>query len=210
MGFAEWWDQVAVSRMIKYGCGAERMTELRSDVIPLAQGAVFELGCGAGANQKLYDPARVTSFASVEPSLKLREFAMAEARKKGWQVDIQPGFGEALPFADESFDTVVCTFTMCSVGDQAQSLREMRRVLKPGGLLLYAEHGRAPDPDVLRWQERIEPVWKKVMGNCHLTRHVTRAIDEAGFTATPLARQYMTPGPRWAGWMEWGSAVKSG
>lgn len=210
MSFAAWWDQAVVSRMIKYGCGSERMAELRREVIPLAHGAVFELGCGAGANQPLYDATRVTSFTSVEPSAKLREFAMAEARKKGWQADIRPGHGEALPFADDSFDTVVCTFTMCSVTDPAQSLAELRRVLKPGGLLLYAEHGRAPDADVLRWQQRIEPTWKKVMGNCHLTRPVTSAIAGAGFTATPLARQYMTPGPRWAGWMEWGSAVKAG
>lgn len=210
MGLAEWWDQVAVSRIIKCGCGTERMTELRREVIPLAHGAVFELGCGAGANQQLYDATRVTSFTSVEPSAKLREFAMAEAQAKGWQADIRDGKGEALPYADASFDTVVCTFTLCSVCDPARSLAEMRRVLKPGGLLLFAEHGRAPDADVLRWQQRIEPVWKRLMGNCQLTRPVTPAIEAAGFTATPLARQYMTPGPRWAGWMEWGSAIKAG
>jgi ubiquinone/menaquinone biosynthesis C-methylase UbiE len=210
MGFANWWDQAVVSRIVKCGCGSERMTEMRRHVIPLASGRVFELGIGAGANLPLYDPARVTSYSAVDPSTKLLEFARAEAMKLGWQTDIQPGLGEALPYDEDSFDTVVCTFTMCSVDDQMRALSELRRVLRPGGQLLYAEHGRAPDADVVRWQERLEPVWKRVMGNCHLTRPVTSAIERAGFAASPMAREYLTPGPRWAGWMEWGSAVKPG
>jgi SAM-dependent methyltransferase len=208
MAMAEWWDQVVVSRIIKYGCGSEAMMDLRSAIIPLARGRVFELGCGAGANQPLYNAAEVTSFTAIEPSPKLREFARAAAALKGWEADIQSGFGEAIPFADASFDTVVCTFTMCSVTDQAQSLAELRRILRPGGTLLYAEHGRAPDAAVARLQDRIEPVWKRLLGNCHLTRPVTAAITAAGFVAEPIAQQYRAPAPRFAGWMEWGTATR--
>lgn len=210
MGLGNWWDEHVVPRIVKLGCGSEHIMELRREVVPLARGRVFELGCGGGINQPLYDPGQVTGFAGLDPSGKLLDYARAEAAKKGWDADIRQGFGEAIPFDDDSFDTVVCTFTMCSVNDQRRALAELRRVLKPGGLFLYAEHGRAPDPDVARWQERIEPVWKRLMGNCHLTRPITSAVEQAGFTATPLARQYMKPGPRWVGWMETGTALKAG
>lgn len=210
MGLGNWWDRHVVPRIIKLGCGTEQIMDLRRDVVPLAQGQVFELGCGGGINQPLYDPSRVTAFAGLDPSGKLLDYARAEAARKGWEADIRQGFGEDIPFADASFDTVVCTFTLCSVNDQARVLGELRRVLKPGGLFLYAEHGHAPDAGVARWQQRIEPVWKQLMGNCHLTRPVTAAVERAGFAASPIARRYVDGAPRWAGWMEWGTAVKPG
>lgn len=208
MGFAAWWDDAVVSRIIRCGCATESIMEIRRDVVPLARGSVFELGCGGGINQQLYDPALVTSFAGLDPGRKLLEHARTEATNKGWKADIRQGYGEAIPFDDDSFDTVVCTFTLCSVTSHSQTLAELRRVLKPGGTFLYAEHGRAPDADVARWQERIDPVWSKIFGNCHLSRPVTAAIEKAGFAATPVAQKYGAQGPRFAGWMEWGSAVK--
>lgn len=209
MGFAAWWDETVVSRVIRCGCTTESIMEIRRDVVPLAQGRVFELGCGGGINQRLYDPARVTSFSGLDPGGKLLEYARAEAAAKGWEADIQQGYGEAIPFEDGSFDTVVCTFTLCSVNDHARTLSELRRVLKPGGRFIYAEHGRAPDAGVARWQERIDPVWSRIFGNCHLSRPVTSAIEKAGFAAMPVAQRYSSPGPRFAGWMEWGSAMKA-
>ena len=208
MGLGNWWDEVVVPRIVKCGCASEKMHEMRQQVIPLASGKVFELGCGAGANQPLYDAARVTSFTSIEPSDKLREYALAAAAQKGWAAQILPGFGEDLPFADASFDTVVSTFTLCSVSDHARALSELHRILKPGGQLLYAEHGRAPDADVARTQRRIEPLWKRLFGNCHLTRPVTSAIATAGFATAPIAQQYGDTALRFAGWMEWGTATK--
>ena len=210
MGFANWYDDHVVPRFIKCACSAESIMDLRKQVVPLARGAVFEIGCGGGINQQLYDPAQVSSYAGLDPSAKGLDYARAEAAKKGWAADIRQGTGEALPFVDASFDSAVCTFTMCSVADQAQVLAELRRVLRPGGRLLYAEHGRAPDAPVAKWQDRIDPLWSKLMGGCHITRPVTAAIAAAGFTAEPLGRQYSPKRPRWAAWMEWGVAVKAG
>lgn len=208
MGFGNWWDQTVVPRIIKLGCATEDIMALRRDVVPQAQGAVFELGCGGGINQRLYDAGRVTSFAGLDPSGKGLDYAREAAAKKGWQADIRQGFGEAIPFDDESFDTVVCTFTLCSVDDQARTLSELRRVLRPGGTFLYAEHGRSPDAKIARRQERIDPLWKKVFGGCHLSRPVTSAIEAAGFTAAPVGQRYMKDKPSMAGWLEWGVAVK--
>jgi ubiquinone/menaquinone biosynthesis C-methylase UbiE len=208
MGFANWWDQRVVPHIIRFGCAQKPIMELRQDVVPLAKGRVFELGCGGGINQQLYDTGAITHFAGIDPSARLLDYAREEASLRGWNADIRQGFGEAIPFEDASFDTVVCTFTLCSVNDHAKTLSELRRVLKPGGTFLYAEHGRAPEPEVARWQERIDPLWSKAFGNCHLSRPVTSAIRKAGFMVEPTGQRYMSPGPRFAGWMEWGKAIR--
>lgn len=207
MGFSDFWDQQVVSRLVRCGCGSERIGELRKQVVPRAQGRVFELGCGAGANQPFLDSARITAYCAIDPSPKLLDHARAEAARKGWEADIRQGVGEAIPYDDASFDTVVSTFTLCSVTDHARTLSEVRRILKPGGILLFAEHGRSPEPPVARWQERIDPLWRRVMGNCHLSRRVTGAINAAGFVASPMGREYRAV-PKAIGWMEWGSAVR--
>jgi ubiquinone/menaquinone biosynthesis C-methylase UbiE len=210
MGFAKWYDEHIVPRFIKCACSAESIMALREQVVPLASGSVFEIGCGGGINQRYYDPARVSAYAGMDPSAKGLDYAREAAAAKGWQADIRAGFGEAVPFGDAAFDTVVCTFTMCSVQDQMQTLKELRRVLKPGGQLLFAEHGRAPDADVAKWQDRIDPVWSRISGGCHIVRPVSGAVAATGFAVEPIGKRYTPKMPRWAAWMEWGVAVKAG
>ena len=210
MGVGNWYEEHVVPRLIRCACSGPAIMKLREKVVPLARGAVFELGCGGGLNQRFYDPARISSYAGVDPSLKGLDFARAEAERKGWSHDIRAGTGEDIPFATASFDTVVCTFTLCSVQDPSRTLQEINRVLKPGGQLLFAEHGAAPDTKVARWQARIEPVWKRIAGGCHLTRAVGTSIGEGGFAIEPMGAQYAPKVPQFAGWMEWGIAKKAG
>ena len=209
MGLANWYDEHVVPRFIKCACSSPAIMQVRDKVVPLASGAVFELGCGGGINQAFYDPAKVTSYAGMDPSAKGLEYTREAAQAQGRDADIREGVGEAIPFGDASFDCVVCTFTLCSVGDPGQVLRELHRVLRPGGRLLYAEHGRAPDAGVAKWQNRIEPVWKRLAGGCHLTRPVGASIAAGGFAMQPLGARYAPKTPRWAGWIEWGEAVKA-
>lgn len=204
-----WWDRHVVPRMIRCACGQPGILDLRRKVVPLASGAVFELGCGGGINQPFYDAARVTAFAGLDPSPQLMADARAAAARRGWAADLVEGFGEAIPFADASFDTVVTTYTLCSVDDPARVLGELRRVLRPGGRLLFLEHGRAPDAGVAAWQRRIEPLWKRLMGGCHLTRPVADAVRDAGFAVIEREGRYLPGTPRFAGWMEWGVANKA-
>jgi ubiquinone/menaquinone biosynthesis C-methylase UbiE len=180
----------------------------RSAVVPLARGEVFELGCGGGINHEFYDPAAITSYAGIDPHEGLLDAARAAARAKGWAADLRQGRGEAIPFAAESFDCVVCTFTLCSVDDPQQVMHELRRILRPGGQMLFLEHGRAPDAGVRGWQERIEPLWKRLAGGCHLSRPIASALDGAGFAVETLGEGYTPKAPRFAGWMEWGIARK--
>lgn len=210
MGMAEWWDRHGVPRVIRFACGMPAIMKLRSQVVPLATGDVFELGCGGGINQQFYNAAAITSYAGIDPGGKLLEYARAEAAKKGWQADIRDGIGEAIPFEDNRFDTVVCTYTMCSVQDQAQVVREMRRILRPGGRLLFLEHGRAPDAEVARFQDKLEPWWKPFAGGCHLTRPVTDAVRAGGFAVEPMGARYLPKTPKSIGWNEWGVGIKAG
>ncbi|MEC7889877.1 MAG: class I SAM-dependent methyltransferase, partial [Pseudomonadota bacterium] len=122
---------------------------------------------------------------------------------------IRQGVGEDIPFPDGSFDTVVCTYTLCSVDDPTSVLSELRRILAQNGRLLFLEHGRAPDAAVARWQELIEPVWKPLAGGCHLTRPIGSALRAAGFAVEPLGQAYLKKAPKVMGWMEWGVARKA-
>jgi len=210
VGLRHWYDEKILPKIVAAGCSSEEVSELRRHVVPLAEGKVFEIGCGGGYNQALYKQDAITQFAGIDPNASLLDAARARAREMGWEADIREGKGEDIPFADGSFDTVVCTYTLCSVDNQSQVLSELRRILKPGGKLLFLEHGKAPDPGPAKWQRRIEPVWKKLMGNCHLTREIGAAIGPAGFEVEPIGQEYFEKAPKWAGWMEWGVARKVG
>lgn len=210
MGFANWYDAQIVPRIIRCACSSPAIMKLREKVIPSASGDVFEIGCGGGINQQFYNADQISSYAGMDPSKKGLEFARDAAAAKGWEAEIRQGVGEAIPFGDGQFDCVVCTFTLCSVNSQSGTLSELRRILKPGGRLLYAEHGRAPDAAVALWQDRIDPLWKRLAGGCHLTRPVTQAIEGAGFAIDSAGSRYLPKTPRIAGWAEWGTAIKSG
>ncbi|WP_086735056.1 class I SAM-dependent methyltransferase [Erythrobacter colymbi] len=208
MGLASWYEANIMPRLIACACSQGQVMKRRAAVVPLARGDVFELGCGGGINHEFYNRDAITSYAGIDPHEGLLEGTRAAARTKGWAADLRQGRGEAIPFADESFDCVVCTFTLCSVEDPAQVMREMRRILRPGGTALFLEHGRAPDPQVRGWQGRIEPVWKRLAGGCHLTRPIATALSGAGFAVERLGEGYTPKAPRFAGWMKWGVARK--
>lgn len=210
MGLKQWYDAHLMPRLVTYACGQGQVMKRRSQLVPLASGDVFELGCGGGLNQEFYQSSLVSSFSGIDPHGGLLEAARGRARARGWRHDIREGIGEAIPYLERSFDTVVCTFTLCSVQDPGQVMSEMRRILRPGGRVLFLEHGRAPDADVARWQDRIEPVWKHIAGNCHLTRPIGAALRGAGFEVEPLGQGYLPKAPRFAGWNEWGIARKAG
>ena len=200
------YDRHVMPRLIGCACAARPIMRQRAKVVPFAEGRVLELGIGGGLNLAFYDPAKVSAVVGVDPSAELRARAMAAPRPAGLSVEVLGGGAEALPFDDAGFDCVVCTFTLCSVQSPAQVLAEARRVLRPGGRLLFCEHGLAPDAGVARWQRRIEPLWKAIAGGCHLTRPISGAIAAAGFRLDQLQSMYLPKTPRFAGWNEWGAA----
>ncbi|MEP0190893.1 MAG: class I SAM-dependent methyltransferase [Erythrobacter sp.] len=206
----DWYDAHVMPRMITCACGQGQVMKRRSAVVPLARGDVFELGCGGGLNQQFYDPDTVTSYAGIDPHARLLDGAAEAAKAKGWSADLRQGVGEAIPFPDRCFDTVVCTFTLCSVDDPVKVLCEMRRILRPGGQALFLEHGRSPEANVAKWQDRIEPIWKRLAGGCHLTRPIGSAFRGGGFEVEPIGQGYLPKAPKFAMWNEWGIARKPG
>jgi SAM-dependent methyltransferase len=203
---ASLYDRFILPRLLGCACSSSPIMRQRAKVVPRAQGRVLELGVGMGLNLAYYDPEKVTGVIGVDPAAELRAAALAAPRDPRLAVTIEDGTAEALPFEDRSFDTVVCTFTLCSVCAPAQALAEARRVLKPQGRLLFCEHGLAPDAGLAKWQRRIEPVWKRIAGGCHLTRPIESAIAAAGFTVRDIDRMYVPKTPKFAAWNEWGSA----
>ena len=201
------YDRFVLPVMLKCACSSPGIMKQRAKVVPLASGRVLELGIGMGLNLALYDAARVESVTGVDPAAELRAIAQAAPRDPGLSVVVEDGTAEALPFENASFDCVVCTFTLCSVQAPAAALSEARRVLKPGGRFLYCEHGLAPDAGIAKWQRRIEPIWKRIAGGCHLTRPITTAIAAAGFSIIRQDSMYIPKAPRFAGWSEWGEAT---
>ncbi len=193
-------------RLITFCCGQPAIAKARSRIVPRAQGRVLELGCGGGINLDHYDRSRITALAGVDPSPQLLDTARGKAQAHGFDADFRAGYAESLPFADAAFETVLTTFTLCSVRDPQAVLREMRRVLAPGGTILFLEHGAAPDAAPARWQQRVEPVWKRIAGGCHLTRPVAQAFADQGFLVDRTDSRYLPKTPRFLGWIEMGEA----
>ena len=204
---ASLYDRFILPRLLTCACASSPIMRQRAKIVPQATGRVLELGIGMGLNLAFYDPDKVSGVTGVDPAAELRAAAAAAPRDPRLAVEVRDGTAAALPFEDASFDCVVCTFTLCSVHTPAAALAEARRVLKPGGRLLFCEHGLAPDPGVAKWQRRIEPVWKRIAGGCHLTRPIAGAIAAAGFSLGQVDSMYVPKTPRIAAWNEWGVAT---
>lgn len=204
---AGFYNRFVLPHLLQCGCASPVFMRRRAGLIPRAQGEIIEVGCGGGLNFALYDPSRVARVTGLDPSAPMLAKARRLAAEAGLAAELVEGAAEALPFPDAAFDTAVLTFTLCSVADPARALAEIRRVLRPGGQLLYCEHGLSPDAEVRRWQARVEPVWKVIAGGCHLTRPVGPAIRDAGFTVGEHGQGYLKA-PRFVGWTEWGQAAR--
>jgi ubiquinone/menaquinone biosynthesis C-methylase UbiE len=176
----------------------------RSRIVPAAEGRVLEIGVGSGLNLPFYSQ-KAERVIGLDPSPKLLSMARQAARSSSGSVEFVEGSAEAIPLEDASVDTVVTTWTLCSIPDAPRSLREMRRVLKPEGRLLFVEHGRAPDAGVRWWQEHLNPAWKRLGGGCHLNRAIGTLIEGAGFQFERIETGYMR-GPRPMSFMYEGSA----
>ncbi|MGQ0596980.1 class I SAM-dependent methyltransferase [Aquabacterium sp.] len=204
MSDESWYDRHVLPYLIDMACGIRPVARQREKVVPLAQGQVLEVGIGTGLNIPFYDKTRVTRITGVDPALRMHSLAQKRIAQAGLDVDLIGLSAERLPVGDASFDTVVCTYTLCTIPDPAAALAEMRRVLKPGGKLLFSEHGRAPDANVSKWQTRLQPYWSKLAGGCMLDRDVPLLLRDAGFQSEVQSR-YL-PGPRFVSYHYWGVA----
>jgi ubiquinone/menaquinone biosynthesis C-methylase UbiE len=173
---------------------SSELAERRANVVPAARGEVVELGIGSGLNLRFYGDS-VRRVYGVEPSRKLLGMARRRAAAVAFPVELLQQSAERLPFGDASIDTVVVTWALCSIPRPQDALREAKRVLRPGGQLLFVEHGRSSDAGVERWQDRLNPLWTRLAGGCNLNRKIDDLVRSAGFAITELRTSYLT-GPR--------------
>jgi ubiquinone/menaquinone biosynthesis C-methylase UbiE len=191
MGF---YDDRILPHVINLAMRNRELRPYRERVISAAEGRVLEIGIGSGINLPFY--RRAENILGLEPSPRLAEMTRQRAvNRRIASVHVIEGSAEAIPLDNDSVDTVVTTWTLCSIPRASLALTEMRRVLKPSGQLLFVEHGRAPEENVRKWQDRLTPVWKRIGGGCHLNRPIRDLIEGAGFSIQQIDTGYMR-GPK--------------
>ena len=195
-------------RLVSCACGMKAISREREAVVPHATGMVLEIGFGSGHNTPYYDNAGVTHLYALEPSAGWRKLAAPKISSLPFPVEWPDLPGEQIPLPDASVDTVLVTFALCTIPGVDEALAGMKRVLKPGGKFVFLEHGLAPDPGVAKWQNRLNGVWGKLAGGCHLNRDPLSLVREAGFTISQIDQHYAQGAPKFAGFITGGVAAK--
>lgn len=202
------YEERILPHLVDRACSMGQVRHLRSQIVPHSHGRVLEVGMGSGLNLEFYNRDQVDMVYGLEPSEGMRRKAIPNIDRSPVSVEWLSLPGEQIPLPDESIDTVLLTFTLCTIPDWRKALEQMKRVLKPGGDLLFLEHGEAPHEATRKWQHRITPAWKKVAGGCHLNRHIADLITHAGFEIQELENLYMPNAPKIAGYLYKGRAIK--
>jgi ubiquinone/menaquinone biosynthesis C-methylase UbiE len=193
-----------VPRITNFLCGHKLFTQQRQKVVPLAKGHVLEIGFGTGLNLGFYDPDKVDHVWGLDPAAAM--WQMADVAAVPFGVEFIQASAESIPLDKGSADTILVTYTLCSVPNVIDALKDMRRVLKPGGELIFCEHGAAPDAKVRKWQDRLNPVWSKLAGGCNLNRSIPRLLEQGGFKVQAVDTMFL---PVWkpAAFNYWGTAI---
>lgn len=200
------YDRYVLPAIINCACGAKPIRYQRSKIVPRAGGVVLELGFGSGLNVPYYDTSKVSRVYALEPE----EGMLVRARKIAAQapvpIEVLPEKAEEISLPDHSVDTVLVTYALCTIPNPVAALQGARRVLKPGGKLLFCEHGLAPDEKVQRTQRAVEPLWRRIAGGCRLTRDIPALVAAGGFHVADMESMYLPSTPRFAGFNYWGCA----
>ena len=202
------YERIFLPILLDCACATKPIRKQRQKIMPLAKGDVVEIGIGSGHNLPFYDQSKVNSLIGIDPD----ENVWKKSKKKRAQfhkpIERLGLSGEDIPLPDNSADTVVVTYSLCTIPDPVKALGEMRRILKPGGDLLFTEHGIAPDAKVQAWQNKIDPIWSKFAGGCHANRPIPDYFQQAGLQIAQLDEMYI-PGPKSLSYNYWGIARKS-
>jgi len=202
------YDKYILPKFLNCACGSKPINYQREKIVPLAEGTVLDIGIGSGLNIPYYDKSKIDYLYGLDPSFELLKLARPVAKKNEIEIEFLECSAEAIPLSNDSIDTVVITYTLCTIPDTKLSNKEIKRVLKPNGKLLFCEHGLAPDINVAKWQKRINPIWNKIAGGCNLNRDIPKLIRSSGFKISNMEEMYLPSTPKFAGYNYWGVAKK--
>ncbi len=202
MGF---YNKYILPHAIDWACKQNSSMKQREKVIPLASGNVLEIGIGSGLNLTFYDKSKVNHLTAIDPSVEVWKKNIVDTNNLSFEFDFIKAFSENIPADNNSFDTVVITYTLCSIKDTTRAFEEIRRVLKPNGKLIFCEHGKAPDAGIERWQNIVNPFWKIVGGGCNLNKDIPLLIENNGLKIKKIEQMYI-PGWKLASFNYWGIA----
>lgn len=205
MGF---YNKYILPKFLNCACGTKPINFQRDKIVPLAKGIVLDVGIGSGLNIPFYNKSKIDHLYGLDPSDELLKIAKSIAEKHELEIEFLECGAEAIPLPDNSIDTVLITYTMCTIPDVELSNLEIMRVLKPEGQLLFCEHGLAPDKNIVKWQRRINPIWNKIAGGCNLNRDIPKLITSSGFKILDMEEMYLPSTPKFAGYNYWGVAKK--
>ena len=202
------YDKYILPKFLNCACGSKPINYQRQKVVPLAKGKVLDIGIGSGLNIPFYNSDKIDKVIGIDPSHELIELAKELANDSKASIELVIGSAESIPYPDNFFDTVLVTYTMCTIPNVAIANKEMWRVLKDDGRLIFCEHGLAPDKKISKGQNRIDPFWGKIAGGCHLNRDIQKLITDAGFSFESLDKMYIPSTPKFAGYNYWGIGKK--
>ena len=202
------YNKYILPKFLNCACGSKPINYQRQKVVPLAKGKVLDIGIGSGLNIPFYNSDKIDIVIGIDPSHELIELAKELANESKASIDFVIGSAESIPYPDNFFDTVLVTHTMCTIPNVVIANKEMLRVLKDDGSLIFCEHGLAPDKKISKWQNRIDPFWGKIAGGCHLNRDIQKLITDAGFSFESLDKMYLPSTPKFAGYNYWGVSKK--
>ncbi len=200
------YDEKILPHVTHLVCGAKPVLKQREKIVPQAEGRILEVGMGSGINIPFYNPQKVEKVWGLEPSVGMRKKARKRVEAAPFDLEWLDLPGEEVPLDNNSVDTIVLTYTLCTIPDWLSAVKQMRRVLKPGGKLLFSEHGKAPDEAVQKWQNRMNPLWMKMAGGCHLNRDIPQLLKEGGFNIMQLDTLYVPKTPKVTAFTYWGYA----
>ena len=203
------YDKYILPYVLNCTCGQKPFVKQRQKLVPMAKGKVLEVGIGSGLNMPYFDTSKIISVVGIDPSEELIQLAEKRIDDSMPDVDFVISKAEELQFNDNTFDTVLITYTMCTVDDVSASLMQIKRVLKSDGQLLFCEHGLAPDEKIVKWQNRINKFWPTISGGCNINKNIPHLIGEAGFTISNMEQMYLPKTPKILGYNYWGTALKA-
>ena len=201
------YDKYILPHLLNCSCNTKPFIHQRKKVIPLATGNVLEVGIGSGLNLPYYQKDNIKEIWGLDPSEELLEMARKKAKVEDMDVQFLNAKAEVMELDDNYFDTVLMTYTMCTIPNLSQALSEIKRVMKTDGRLVFCEHGASPEQQVFKWQNRVNNIWSKISGGCNINKNIPSIIESSGLIISQMETMYLPKTPKILGYNYWGSAV---